>query len=66
MVILNPYWHISGAWARPISGKLIQSPILEFWGMSETDFWKIGLARDRKIEISKKILDRSSENRSSS
>ena len=29
--LVNPYWQISGAWARPISGKLIQSSILEFW-----------------------------------
>ena len=29
---LNPYWQFSGAWARPIYGKLIQSSIIEFWG----------------------------------
>ena len=26
--LFNPYWQISGAWARPISGKLILSAIL--------------------------------------
>ena len=31
-VMFYPYWQISGAWARPINGKLIQSSILEFWG----------------------------------
>ena len=29
---LISYWEISGAWARPISGKLIQSAILDFTG----------------------------------
>ena len=37
---LNPYWQISGAWARPIFEKLIQSSILEFWGVTQADFWK--------------------------
>ena len=32
---------ISGAWARPIYGTLIQPSILEFWGMAQADFWKI-------------------------
>ena len=31
---------ISGAWTRPLSGKFIQSRILELWGMTETDYWK--------------------------
>ena len=34
------YWQTSGAWARPISGKLIQSSISEFWGMRQADFGK--------------------------
>ena len=31
----------SGPRAGPISGKLIQSSIFEFWGMTQADFWKI-------------------------
>ena len=29
-----------GVWARPISGKLSQFSILEFWDMAQSDFWK--------------------------
>ena len=39
-LVLDPYWQISGAWARPISGKLIQQSILEFWGMTRVALWK--------------------------
>ena len=43
----NPYWKISGSWARQISGKLIQNRAFsrkmifkEFPGVTQTDFWK--------------------------
>ena len=40
----NPYWQIAGAWARPISGKLIQI---------RTSFPEIDLAHTPEVEISK-------------
>jgi len=43
------------AWARSISGKLIQQSVLEFWGMTRTDFWK-----------THPTMDKFSKNRSSS
>ena len=42
----DPYWQISGAWATSIYGKLIQSSILEFWGMTQADFWNTHLNMD--------------------
>ena len=39
-LILDPYLPISGTGARPISGKLIQQSIPEFWGMTRANYWK--------------------------
>ena len=64
---LNPCWQISEALARPISGKLIQSSILEFRSITQADYWKliqlwtsfpeIGVAQAPGIEISENFLD---------
>ena len=66
---INPYWSISGAWARPIKWK--NDPIVNLWilghdscRMTRTDFWKtkpnmeeffpeIGPAPALEIEMSK-------------
>ena len=31
LTLPNPHWQISWAWSEPVSGKLIQWLILEFW-----------------------------------
>ena len=44
-----------GALARPISGKLIQSSILEFWGMTQTGYWK---TYPKQSILSKNVIER--------
>ena len=50
----NPYWQIPGAWARPISGELIQNRALSDW-KSKNDIQRIsGRQTDQFLENSVK------------
>jgi len=53
---LNPYRWILGSWAWQISGKLIQSSVLEFRIIEQTVFWKIHPGRVPTMELLQKSV----------